>query len=79
MAKIGDSVTVKIEGAPDTGTALGSRNLGSSSVDVAPGGSISLHGKIIEDRGEHWVVKLSVSIGGKDTMLVSKSSKTVAP
>lgn len=72
MAKIGDSVTLKIKGAPGTGTALGVQNMGSSSVDVPPGESMDLKGKIVEDRGEHWLVKLAISIGGKDTILVSK-------
>tara|TARA_B100000315_G_C14265232_1_gene446100 strand:+ start:373 stop:603 length:231 start_codon:yes stop_codon:yes gene_type:complete len=71
MAKIGDAVTLKIKGAPGTGTALGSGR-GLTSVSVPPGESMPLKGKIIEDQGENWLVELRISIGGKNTILVSK-------
>ena len=73
MAKIGDSVTLKIKGAPGTGTALGSGKV-LTSVSVPPGEIMDLRGKIIEDRGENWLVQLAISIGGKDTVLVSKKA-----
>ncbi len=77
MAKIGDKVTVTIEGAPGTGTGLGMRG-NSTSVSVPPGETMDLRGEIVEDHGEHWLVQLAISIGGKNTMLVSKDSRTIS-
>ncbi len=74
MAKIGDAVTINILGAPGTGTALG-YNTGRTSITVAPGEKMALQGEIIRDEGGHWVVKLNVSIGGTNTISVSKEAE----
>ena len=71
MAKVGDKVTLKVKGAPGTGTSLGLNNGG---IKVSPGNSLTLNGKIVEDQGENWVVELNVSFGSKNTVLVSKQA-----
>jgi hypothetical protein len=51
MTQVGDSITLQIRGAPDTGTAVAS---GRTSFTVDPGASISVEGTIVEDHGDNW-------------------------
>ena len=69
MPSVGDHVTVRIRGALGTGTSLGP-----GSVTIGPGASMTVPGTIVEDRGDHWVVELSISLRGRNRILVSKSA-----
>ena len=69
MMKVGDRVTVVMRGAPRTGTSLGP-----GTITIAPGKSISVGGRIEEDRGAHWLVVLDTSFDGKNTLLISKKA-----
>jgi hypothetical protein len=66
--EIGDTITVHVTGGR-TGRSLDSK------FQVSPGGKIDLPGRIIEDLGDRWVVELGVSIGGKNRIIVGKSSE----
>ena len=68
MPKLGDNITVEIKGAPDGGTAL------SGAVKISPGASMRTSGKILEDHGDYWLVELTISIQGKNRILVPKST-----
>ena len=69
MPKVGDTVTVQIRGAPEAGTSVG------SGLTVGPGAAMSISGKIVEDLGDHWVVQLGMSVGGKNRILVPKAAQ----
>ena len=69
MTQVGDQVTVKITGAPGTGTSLGP-----GAIKIGPGANMTVPGTIIEDRGDYWVVELKLSIRGKNRILVAKTS-----
>ena len=66
MHKVGDTIQVTIGG----GTLSGSQ--GGASIQIGQGASMSVSGVIIEDLGLRWLVKLSISIGGADTIEVPK-------
>lgn len=67
MPKVGDHVRVSIKGNTIlSGTA--------TSIALGEGASIDVPGEIIEDRGNHWLIKLNISFGGKDRLLVPKDA-----
>jgi len=68
MPKLGDNITIEIKGAPDGGTAL------SGAVKIGPGASMRSSGKILEDHGDYWLVELTISVQGKNRILVPKST-----
>ena len=68
MPKVGDTIQVQIKGG-ETGTSLGG---GGASVAIGSGASISVSGVIIEDLGDRWLVRLNMSIGGKNQIAVPK-------
>ena len=45
---------------------------GGASVAIGSGASISVGGVIIEDLGDQWLVRLNMSIGGKNQIAVPK-------
>ena len=65
MPKVGDRVTVRIMGAPDEGTTLGT-----ASITLTPGASMIIGGKIVEDRGSYWVVELDIRIRGRNRISI---------
>ena len=73
MPQIGDSVTVIIQGAAGSGTALSGGS--SSGIKIGPGAQMRIPGKIVEDQGEHWVVELSMSLEGKNRVLIRKDAQ----
>jgi hypothetical protein len=69
MAAVGDKVTVTIGGEGTGGTVV------SDSITVASGKSLAVRGKIIEDRGDSWLIELDLSVDGKNRLLLSKSAQ----
>ena len=69
MAKIGDRVTVTIRG-PNTlaGTATSS-----GTISIGQGATITIQGKIINDLGDNWEVKLDVAFAGNNRILIPKT------
>lgn len=63
--KIGDNVQVTISGQTLSGP-------GGGMISIGQGGSMSVPGVIVQDLGYAWLVKLSMSIGGADTIQVPK-------
>ena len=63
--QVGDSVQVTLSGTNLSGPGGGSINIGQ-------GASMSVPGTIVQDLGYAWLVKLSISIGGADTVQVRK-------
>jgi len=63
--KVGDTIQVTISGTNLSGPGGGSINIGQ-------GASMSVPGTIVQDLGSAWLVKLSISIGGADTVQVPK-------
>lgn len=72
MAKVGDSVTVEIKGAPLGGTAL---STASAEINIGPGAQMQVQGKIVEAHGAHWLVELTISVGGRNRILVPKAAE----
>ena len=63
MASVGDTIQVNVSnpvssGRPGTG--------------IGPDGSMSVPGEIVEDLGSSWRVRLSISVRGKNTIVVPK-------
>ena len=71
MPKIGDKVTVEIQGDSASGTAVTS---GSTGIKVEPGAEFRVPGRIVEDHGEFWLVELSISVSGRNRVLLPKSA-----
>ena len=71
MPKIGDRVTVQIQGDPKSGTAI---NSGSTGIKVEPGVYFRVPGRIVEDHDKFWLVELSISVSGRNRVLVPKSA-----
>ena len=65
MAGVGNRVTVKIS---DT-------NLGGM-IKIGKGASMSVPGEIIQDLGHSWLVRLNISVGGKNQIVISKTAET---
>lgn len=65
MLKVGDQVRITIRGQ----TALSGT---ATTITLGEGASIEVPGKIIEDKGTHWLVEVSMSFGGKNRILVPK-------
>lgn len=68
MPTVGDTIQVKIKGG-DTGVALGKDG---ASISIGSGASMSVPGEIIQDLGDRWLVKLSISLSGANTIEVPK-------
>lgn len=66
MPKVGDRVTVEIRGAPVGGTSV------TTGFTIGPGAQIRVQGKIVEDHGDYWLVELTISVGGRNRLLVPK-------
>ncbi|GEM_PF-4627096 len=79
MAKVGDTVQVTIHGGDKNDKwGFGSTNsttIVGGAVSIGKGQTMTIPGKIIEDRGDSWVIQLSVSISGKNIIAVPKSSQ----
>ena len=71
MPKIGDKVNVQIRGDSRAGTAVSS---GSKGFNIDPGAEIQVPGRIVDDYGDSWLIELSVSVSGKNRLLVLKSA-----
>jgi len=71
MTQVGDNVTVKIGGGNQGASIQGG---GGASIGVGAGASMSVPGKIIENLGDSWKIQLSISVGGKNTIVAPKSS-----
>lgn len=69
--KIGDNIQVTISGG-QAGTQFGGNG---ALIGIGPGASMSVPGQIIADDVTHWVVELSISVGGANTVRVPKFSK----
>ena len=67
MAGVGDNVTVTISNAVLSGT-----------VDVQKGTSMSVSGKIIQDLGDSWLIRLDISVDGKDKIVVTKAAQVLS-
>jgi hypothetical protein len=63
--KIGDNVQVTISGQTLSGP-------GGGMISIGQGGSMSVPGIIVQDLGDRWLVRLSISIGGANTIQVAK-------
>lgn len=63
--KVGDNIQVTISGQTLSGP-------GGGMISIGQGGSMSVPGLIIQDLGDSWLVRLSISIGGADTVEVAK-------
>lgn len=68
MLKIGDSVQVQIGGGQQGLTLEG----GQTSIGIGSGASMSVPGRIIQDLGDRWLVQLSISLGGQNTIAIPK-------
>ena len=62
MAKVGDRVTVNISNAVISGTAIA-------------GAPMSVSGKILEDLGHSWLVRLELAVEGKDRIVIPKDAE----
>ena len=67
MARVGDRVKVNIRGAILSGT-----------VDVSRDTSLSVPGKIIQDLGHSWLVKLDISVDKKNQIVIPKGNEVPA-
>ena len=65
IMKVGDNVQVTLSGQTLSGP-------GGGMISIGQGGSMSVPGVIIEDLGQSWLVKLSISVGGADTIQIRK-------
>ena len=63
--KVGDQIQVTISGQNLSGP-------GGGMISIGQGASMSVPGVIVKDLGTSWLVKLSISIGGADTVEVPK-------
>ena len=68
MARVGNRVKVRIGGG-DSGTSLG------GVIKIGKGASMLTPGKIVEDLGDSWLVELSISLGGKNRIVVLKEAE----
>lgn len=75
MPKIGDKVTVQIRGDSKSGTAVMS---GSTGFNIEPGAQMEVPGEIVEDHGDYWLIQLSLSVSGRNRILVPKSAHRAA-
>ena len=64
MVSVGDSITVTISDA----------NLGGM-IRVQKGASMSVPGQIVKDLGDSWMVRLSISVGGKNEIVIPKTAE----
>ena len=69
-AKVGDNVSVHLRGGMTSGTALG------SGVHLNPGTEMVVGGRIVEDLGNHWAIELSISVDGKNRIVIPKSARS---
>jgi hypothetical protein len=63
MAKVGDRVKVNI------------RNAVLSSAAQIGGTPLTVSGKIIEDLGHSWLIRLEISVEGKDRIVIPKEAE----
>lgn len=79
MAKVGDTVQVTIHGGDKNDTwgfgATNSTTTVGGAVSIGSGQTMTIPGKIIEDRGDSWAIELRVSISGKNIIVVPRSSQ----
>lgn len=66
MPRVGDTIQVTISGATLAGRQ------GGASLQIGQGASMSVAGIIVQDLGASWLVRLSISLGGADTIEVPK-------
>ena len=75
IARVGDNVTVQIRGNDKSGTVLSGGGPGTASISIGPGTSVQLSGRIVENLGDSWLIELSMSIGGKNRIVVPKGAQ----
>lgn len=68
MHEVGETIQVTISGG-DKGITLGGRG---ASMGIGAGASMSVSGRIVQDLGSHWLVDLSMSVGGASKVRVPK-------
>ena len=69
MAKIGDTIQVRIGGGEKGMKVQGNNGV---SIGMGPGASMSVPGVIVQDLGNRWLVKLSMSLGSANVVEVPK-------
>ena len=69
MPTVGDNISVTITGSDPGGTSI------QHTITVGKGASMTIPGRIVEDRGDSWLVELSMSVGGKNRILIPKSAQ----
>ena len=65
MARLGDRIKVNFAGVVLSGT------IDSTSVPVA------IYGEIVEDLGDRWLVRLEISVEGKNQVVIPKDAEAV--
>ncbi len=68
MARVGDRVKVNIRGAVLSGT-----------VHVSRDSSMSVSGKIIQDLGHSWLIRLDMAVDDKDQIVMPKGNEVTTP
>lgn len=69
MPRVGDTVQVTISGGSGSSTNLG------GAIRIGPGASMTVPGTIVADQGDSWVIELSISVGGKNRIVLPKSAQ----
>ena len=69
MPNVGDTIQVTISGG-ESGVTLGG---GGASIGLGAGASMSVPGVIEQDQGTHWLVRLSISLDGRNLVQVPKT------
>lgn len=65
VMRVGDTIQVTISGQNLSGP-------GGGMISIGQGASMSVPGIITQDLGHSWLVKLSISVGGANTIQVPK-------
>lgn len=69
MPKIGDTVQVTIRGGESSSTNVG------GAITIGPRASMTVPGRIVADLGDSWVIELSISVGGKNQVVIPKGAQ----